>query len=142
MGFFDILRSGKKDYPALDGTSMAADRIEKIRDQLESLSKRVHKPLEVIPGEEGSYIFIGKPPKDFGVAWIEGDKLHNFKTLVDDEGVSPQELTRISEGLRKAYEQNQDDARFTTKIGNKEIVVTPSEQFRTQVREIIHQADH
>lgn len=142
MGFFDRLRAGKKEYPALDGTSLAADRIEKIRDHLESLSKMVHKPLEVIPGEDGSYIFIGKPPKDFGVAWIEGSKLHNFKTLVEDEGVNPQELQRISEGLRKAYEENQDDARFTTKIGKKEIVVTPSEEFRAQVREIIHQAEH
>ena len=142
MGFLDRLRAGKNEYPALDGTSMAADRIEKIRDHLESLSKRVHKPLEVIPGEEGSYIFIGKPPKDFGVAWIEGDKLHNFKTLVEEDGVNPKELPRISEELRKAYEQNLEDARFTTKVGKKEIVVTPSDAFRTRVREIIHQADH
>jgi len=142
MGFFDKLRSGKKDYPVLDGTSMAADRIEKIRDHLESLSKRVHKPLEVIPGEDGSYIFIGKPPKDFGVAWIEGSKLHSFKTLVEEDGVNPKDLPRISEDLRKAYEQNLEDARFTTKIGNKDIVVTPSEGFRAQVREIIHQAGH
>ncbi len=142
MGFFDKFRAGKNDYPVLDRSSLAADRIEKIREHLESLSKRVHKPLEVIPGEDGSYIFIGKPPKDFGVAWIEGSKLHSFKTLVEDDGVNPQELPRISESLRKAYEQNLDDARFTTKIGNKEIVVTPSEEFRTQVREIIHQAGH
>ena len=142
MRFFDRIRAGKTAYPALDGTSLAADRIEKIRDQLESLSKRVRKPLEVIPGEEGSYIFIGKPPKNFCVAWIEGSKLHNFKTLVEENGVNPQELTRISEKLRRAYEQNQNDARFTTRIGKKDIVVTPSEEFVAQVREIIHQADH
>ena len=142
MGFFDRIRGAKKDYPALDGTSLAADRIEKIRDQLESLSRRVHKPLEVIPAEEGSYIFIGKPPKDFGVAWIEGDSLHNFKTLVDDEGVTAQQLTRISADLRTAYEQNLQDARYMTKIGKKDIVVTPSDQFGSRVREIIHQADH
>jgi hypothetical protein len=142
MGLFDKFRSGNKEYPVLDGTSLAADRIEKIRDHLESLSKKVHKPLEVIPGEDGSYIFIGKPPKDFGVAWIEGSKLHSFKTLVEEEGVNPQVLPRISEDLRKAYEQNLDDARYTTKIGKKEIVVTPSEEFRAQVRQIIHQADH
>ena len=142
MGFLDTIRSGKKEYPVLDGTSLAADRIEKIRDQLEALSKRVRKPLEVIPGEEGSYIFIGKPPKDFGVAWIEENRLHNFKTLVDEEGVNPQELNKISEHLRKAYEKNMDDERFTTKIGKKDIVVTPSEVFRAEVREIIHQSDH
>lgn len=87
MGFFAKFLGEKNTYPDLDGTSLAADRIEKIREHLVSLSKRVHKPLEVIPGEDGSYIFIGKPPKDFGVAWIEGSKLHSFKTLVDRKSV-------------------------------------------------------
>ena len=141
MGFFDRMR-GKKDYPELDGTSLAADRLEKIREQLESLSKRVHKPLEVIPGEEGGFVFIGKPPKDFGIAWIEDGKLHTFKSLVEEDGVDPQELPKISESLRKAYEANLEDERFTAKLGKKDIVVTPNEQFRSQVTNIIHQATH
>ncbi len=142
MGFFDRMRAGKKDYPELDNTSLAADRLEKIRDQLESLSKRVHKPLEVIPGEEGGFVFIGKPPKDFGIAWIEGDKLRTFKSLVEEDGVNPQDLPKISEDLRKVYEANLQDERFTAKLGKKEIVVTPNEQFRTQVTDIIRQAAH
>ncbi len=140
MGFFDRILSAKKDYPALDMDSSAASRIDMIREQLESLSKQVHKPLEVIPGEEGSYVFIGKPPKDFGIAWIEGEKVLNFKTLVDERGVKPDELLNLSNKLRKVYEENLDDARFTTKIGKKSIVVTPSEQFRNQVKDIIQKA--
>lgn len=141
MGLFDKVFASGKGYPELDETSSAAGRIAKIRDQLESLTKQIHKPLEVIPGEEGSYVFIGKPPKDFGIAWIEGDKLHNLKTLAEERGVKPEELKSLSDKLRKIYEANQDDARFTTKIGRKNILVTPSEEFSKQVREVIRQVD-
>ncbi len=142
MGFLYRIMSGKSGYPALDQASPAADSIDKIRDQLESLSKQVHKPLEVIPGEEGSFIFIGKPPRDFGIAWIKGDKVHNFKTLVEEQGVKPEELMSLSNKLRDVYEANSEDARYTTKIGRKNIVVTPSEQFRSQVSEVIQKAAH
>lgn len=141
MGFLDRMFA-RQSYPELDGTSLAADRIEKIRGQLESLSKKVHKPLEVIPEENGGYVFIGKPPKDFGVAWFEGAKLHNFKTLADEKGIGPQELQSLSERLRKIYEENLDDARYTAKIGKKNITVTPSDEFRNQVSEAIRQASH
>lgn len=142
MGFFDRIFASSKGYQPLDESSPAADRIDKIRDQLESLSKQVHKPLEVIPGEEGSYVFIGKPPKDFGIAWIEGNKLHSLKTLAEEQGVKPEEMKVISDNLRKIYEENQNDTRFTTKVGSKNIVVTPSEQFRAQVSNVIRQASH
>ncbi len=142
MGFFDRIFATSKGYQPLDEGSPAANRIDKIRDQLESLAKQVHKPLEVVPGEEGSYIFIGKPPKDFGIAWIEGGKLHNLKTLAEEHGVKPAELKELSENLRKIYEANQNDDRYTAKIGRKNIVVTPSEQFKNQVSDVIRQVSH
>ncbi len=141
MGFFDRIFASSKGYQPLDEESRAANRIEKIRDQLESLSKQVHKPLEVVPGDEGSYVFIGKPPKDFGIAWIEGNELHSLKSLAD-KGAKPEDLKALSENLRKIYEANQDDARYTAKVGRKNIVVTPSENFRHQVSEVIHRATH
>lgn len=141
MGFFDRIFASSKGYQQLDEESLAANRIEKIRDQLETLSKQVHKPLEVIPGEEGSYVFIGKPPKDFGIAWIEDDQLHSLKTLAD-KGAKPEELKTLSDNLRKIYEENQSDTRYTTKVGRKNIVVTPSENLRNQVSDVIHRATH
>lgn len=141
MGFFDRIFTSGKGYQPLDEESLAANRIEKIRDQLESLSKQVHKPLEVIPGEEGSYVFIGKPPKDFGIAWIENDQLHSLKSLAE-QGAKPEELKALSDNLRKIYEATQSDARYTTKVGRKNIVVTPSENLRNQVSDVIHRATH
>ena len=142
MGIFDRIFASGKGYPPLDENSPAAGRIDKIRDQLEALTKQIHKPLEVIPGEEGSFVFIGKPPKDFGIAWIEGNKLHSLKTLAEEQGVKPDELKALSDNLRKVYEANQGDARFTTKVGRKDILVTPSEDFRNQVSDVIRQASH
>lgn len=142
MGFFDRIFASSKGYQPLDESSSAADCIDKIRDQLESLSKQVHQPLEVIPGDKGSYVFIGKPPKDFGVAWIEGDKLHSLKALIEEQGGDPALLKEISENLRKVYEANLEDARYTAKIGRKNIVVTPSDRFRNQVNDVIRNATH
>lgn len=142
MGFFDRIFASSKGYPELEESSLAATRIAKIKEQLEALTKQVHQPLEVVPGEEGSYVFIGKPPKDFGIAWIEGGKLHSLKTLAEEQGVKPEEMKTISDRLRRIYEANQNDSRFSTKVGKKNIVVTPSEQFRTQVSEVIRQATH
>ena len=142
MGFFDRIFASSKGYPTLDEASPAADRIARISEQLESLSKQVHKPLEVVPGDEGSYVFIGKPPKDFGIAWIKDDRVCSLKTLADEHGVKPEEMKSISERLRKIYEENQNDRRFSAKVGQKNIVVTPSEQLRSQVSEVIRQASH
>jgi len=142
VGFFDRILATGKGYQPLDEGSQAADRIERIRDQLESLAKQVHKPLEVVPGDEGSYIFIGKPPKDFGIAWIEDGKLHNLKTLAEEQGMDQAQLKELSENLRKIYQANLDDDRYTAKVGRKNIVVTPSEQFKNQVSDVIRQVSH
>jgi len=141
MGFFDRIFASSKGYEPLDEQSQAADRIEKIRDQLESLSSQVHKPLEVVPGDEGSYVFIGKPPKNFGIAWIEDNELHSLKTLMD-QGAKPEELKALTEKLRRIYEANQENARYAAKVGKTNVVVTPSETFRNQVSDVIHRATH
>ncbi|SHI69879.1 hypothetical protein SAMN02745165_00595 [Malonomonas rubra DSM 5091] len=141
MGFFDRIFASSKGYEPLDEESLAANRIEKIRDQLESLSKQVHKPLEVVPGEEGGYVFIGKPPKNFGIAWIEDNEVHSLKSLAD-KGAKPEDLKALSNKLREIYEANQDDTRYSAKIGGKDIVVTPSETMKNQVSDVIHKAAH
>jgi hypothetical protein len=37
----------------------------------EKLAGETKDPLEVVPAEDSVYIFVGKPPKKFGIAWIE-----------------------------------------------------------------------
>ncbi|WP_305041868.1 hypothetical protein [Geoalkalibacter sp.] len=142
MGFFDKIFGGKPDYPQLDSGSPAAGQLEHIRNELERLSAEAKQPLEVIPGEDSTYVFIGKPPKKFGVAWIEEGRVHNFKTLVEENGVEPSRLNKVAEDLRAIYEANQQDERFTAKLGDQDLVVTPSDSFRLQVRETIEKILH
>jgi hypothetical protein len=81
----------------------------------------------VVPADDSVYVFIGKPPKKFGIAWIEdGDKIVNFKSLVDEKGLSPDQLQNLSEELRKAYIAHQDKPRYTTNIRDREVVVIHS----------------
>jgi len=142
MGFLNRMFGNKPDYPDLAADSPAAGQLARIREQLEALSDQVHKPLEVVPGEEGSIVFIGKPPKKFGIAWIEGGRVINFKTLVDEHGFSPQELQVLSDRIREIYEANEDDARYMATVGAHEVVVHPSDHFRAQVNEAIDSVSH
>ncbi len=142
MGFFDRMFGGRKDYPELDSGSPAAGCLERFRAQIEALAQDVHKPLEVIPGEEAAYVFIGKPPKRFGIAWIEGDRVMSFKTLVEERGIDPAKLQPLADKLGEIYEANLGDERYSAKVGDQEVVVTPSDDFLRQVSEVIKAAAH
>lgn len=139
MGLFNKLRGEGPEYPTLDTSSAAAARLQKFSNEIEQLAKQVNDPLEVIPTEDSSYVFIGKPPKKFGIAWISDGKIHNFRTLVRDHGVSEMKLQLISEKLRKAYE-NASAERYSTTIADRKIVITQSDMLESEVQQIIQQA--
>ncbi|PLY00660.1 MAG: hypothetical protein C0623_06870 [Desulfuromonas sp.] len=136
MGLFSKL--GGKDYPALSSDSAAAEQLANMQAGLKDLIEEIPDKLEVIPGNDSAYVFIGKPPKKFGVAWVDDEghvgKLH---TLVAEQGVQPAVVQGISEELRVAYEKNQAAERFKTDIEGKEVVVTPCAELRNDVAEII-----
>ena len=60
--------SGKHDYPSLDSSAPADRQLESVRPPLEKVAGETSDPLEVVPAEDSVYIFIGKPPKKFGIA--------------------------------------------------------------------------
>ena len=142
MGLFDKILRGKPDYPELDSSTAAAARLQNIRTELKTLHAEAKQPLEVVPGKDRSYVFIGKPPKKFGVAWIEGGRVHNFKTLVEEHGVEPARLQKIAETLRETYEANQENDRFTASIGEQDVVVIASVKFYREVGDVIQGVLH
>jgi len=137
MGLFDKLFGSKEQYPELSGDHTAARRLAAIRSNLEALSKEVSDPMEVLPTDEGAYVFIGKPPKRFGIAWIEGGEIKSFKTMVAEHGMSVRDVTSISDKLREVYVRHQDAEHFSAKIADRDIVVTPSETLAQDVREVL-----
>ncbi len=138
MGFLSNLFGGeKKEYPALEPSNPIAQRIERFRGDLEKLAEDVSEPMEVIPTDNTAYVFLGKPPKRFGIAWIKDGKVNNFKTLSAETGATEMKLQLMSEKLRKAFEKSEGASRFSAKIADHEIIVTSSDDFEHELQNII-----
>lgn len=138
MGLLDKFFGAKHDYPPLDASAPAARQIEAVRQPLEKLAREIKEPLEVVPAEESVYVLVGKPPKKFGMAWIEeGEKIVNFKSLVDERGLSATSLNQLSEELTKAYIAHQDKPRYKTKISDREVVVIPSPALSDNLKGVV-----
>jgi hypothetical protein len=138
MGLLGKIFSAKPDYPALDASNPAAKYLDAVRSPLQKLADQTSDPLEIVPAEDDVYIFLGKPPKKFGIAWIEGGKkIVNFKSLVEEKGLPPDKLQKLSEDLRQTYIAHQDKPRFVTQINDRDVVVIPSTSLKDKLKDVV-----
>jgi hypothetical protein len=138
MGILGKFFGAKPDYPRLDAFNPAAKYIESVRPPLKKLADETKDSLEVVPAEDSVYIFIGKPPKKFGIAWIEeGNKIVNFKSLVEKKGLSATSLENLSEELKKAYIAHQDKPRYVTSVSDRDVVVIPSKSLVNNLKGVV-----
>lgn len=143
MGFFSEIFSHKTpDYPTLDDASRAGRKVAEVRPELQALLHKVKDPLEIVPSEHAAYVFIGKPPKKFGLAWIHDGKVSGLNTLIQEHGVKPEEIDRTLDALRDAYTRHEDAQHYTTVIDDQVVVVTASEQLEHEVHDIIERILH
>ena len=133
MGFF----SKKVDYPELGADSPVAGQINEVEEPLKTLMSQVSDPLEVVPADGQAYVFIGKPPKKFGVAIIEGGEVQSYVAAAKEKGLEQIRIQRLNEQFRDAYIQNQDAQRYKLNIDGKEIVVTPCAELAQEVTQIM-----
>jgi len=140
MGFLSKLFGGGDNYPELDQTSATAEQLNAVRGPLEELTEKIKDPMEVVPSDNSAYVFIGNPPKNFGMAWIEDSQVKNFKTLSEEKGVEQKQLIKIVDALADVYQQSESVDRFSTTIGGRSITVTPSEDLAAEVEQIIANA--
>jgi hypothetical protein len=105
--------------------------------ELDQLADQVKDQLEVVPSEHAAYVYIGKPPKKFGLAWIHDGKISGLNTLVEEHGLDPLEVSKVVDQLREAYERNADVKRYCTTVHDRDVVVTPSARLEKEVHEII-----
>ena len=137
MGILGNLFSSKPDYPELDPDSAAARRLAEVEKELDELAGQVNDPLEIVPSEHAAYVYIGKPPKNFGLAWIHGGKISGLNTLVEEHDLTPLEVEKVVDQLREAYERHAEDKRYCATVRDHDVVVTPSRGFEQEVHEII-----
>lgn len=143
MGLFGNLFSGRApEYPQLDDQSPAGQKIAAVEHELQELVHKVSQPLEVVPTDDAAYVFIGKPPKKFGLAWIHDGKVSGLNTLIEEHGVTPAEIEKVLEALREAYARHQDAQHYTATIDERKVVVTASESLEHEVHDIIDAIVH
>lgn len=133
MGFF----SKKITYPELDAGNPAADQVQEVAEPLKDLMAQVSDPLEVVPSDGYAYVFIGKPPKKFGVAKIEEGQVQSFVAAAKEKGLDQLRIQKLNEKFRDAYEQNMDAQRYKYDIAGKEVVVTPCPALVQEVSQIM-----
>lgn len=134
MGLF----SKKVNYPELDAGNPAAGQIQEVEGSLKDLLQQVSDPLEVVPSNEQVYVFIGKPPKKFGVATIEEGQVQSFVAAAKEKGLDQLTIQKLNEKLRDAYTRHMDVQRYKTRVAGKEVVVTPCSPLQQEVRQILN----
>ncbi len=139
MGILDKLLGKGKDYPPLDPQSTAATRLNRLQEQLEPFVKQVSDRMEIVPLEQEAVVFVGKPPDAFGAAWIRGGKVMNFKTMMQEKKLPPDQVQMLSDKLRGAYVESRDAERFAAAIGGKTVLVTPSDALERSVSRIFQE---
>ena len=141
MGFLGkLLGTEKPKHPPLDPASPGAARLAKSAAVLEAFVKKVHGAIEIIPGEQAIYVYIGSPPETFGVVWFEGAEEHNFKRLMKDKGLNDRQMKTISGHLGEAWTRHKAEPRFDHVIGGKTVVVVGSPAMEQDLQKIIQEA--
>lgn len=142
MGMLGKLFGGKQDYPPLPADTEAMAKLDEMKVPLEELAEKVRDHLEVVPAEHEAYVYLGKPPKRFGIAWIHDGKLSGLKELVDESHLSQADAQKLIVALGKAYEHASDEPRYSAELAGKKVVVIPSPGLGQEVHEIIERAIH
>lgn len=142
MGMLDKWFGSKIDYPPLPQDNEAQAKLEEVKGPLDDLAHRVSDHLEVVPAEHEAFVFLGKPPKRFGIAWIHDGKVSGLKELADEHKLSQMAVAKLIGELGHAYEHASDAPRFSADLGGKQAVVIPSKDLEQEVRQIIEGAIH
>src|SRR3972149_3923047 len=125
MSLIGRLFGTEKEHLPLDPSSPAAARLERDRPTVEEFARKVRDKLELVPGDRAIYVFIGRPPDAFGIAWLEGGEGHNFKRLMKGRGPPRREAQARPDELRAPYPRSKDEPRYTADFRGKHVLVTP-----------------
>ncbi|MBU2600909.1 MAG: hypothetical protein KKA32_01895 [Actinobacteria bacterium] len=132
-----ILGKKQEEHPPLDPASAAATRLSSQTDTLADLLKRANDRLEAIPTDHGLYVYVGKPPKEFGVVWYKDGEEHSFMSVMKEKGLSGDQVQDLSDALRDVYTAHIDEPRYSYPVGDKKVVVTPSEALAVDLEGVI-----
>ncbi|UCG77517.1 MAG: hypothetical protein JSV21_08000 [Nitrospirota bacterium] len=129
---------GKDDMPELGSEVPVYSTIQGFQKHLKVLTENIPGDMELVPYEDKVYVFIGKPPKQFGFAWIDDKYVNNLIGVAKEKGISKEDLGKISEDLRQTYIKNKDSMqKYIWNADDARMIVNVSDGLGQQLKTIV-----
>ena len=142
MGLLDKIFGSKVEYPPLPAGNGALTQLAEVKAPLEALAHKVSDHMEVVPAEHEAFVFLGKPPKNFGIAWIHDGKVTGLKEFAEEHGLSAIDVGKLIVRLGEAYQHASETPRYTAEFGGKQMVIIPSTGLGQEVHQIMASTLH
>jgi hypothetical protein len=142
MGFLDRILGSKPAYPPLPAGDEAMVKLEEVKAPLEELAHKVSDRLQVVPAAHEAFVFLGKPPENFGLAWIHDGKVSSLKDLTQEHHLSQGQVEKLVDRLGEAYQHASETPRYSAEFGGKQMVVIPSKDLEQEMHQIMSNTLH
>lgn len=142
MKLLDKLLGSKIKYPPLPAGNEALVALGEIKAPLEELAHKVSDHLEVVPAEHEAFVFLGKPPENFGIAWIHDGKVTGLKAFVEEHHLSQTKIEELIARLGEAYQHASETPRYSAEFGGKQMVIIPSKDLEQEMHQIMASTLH
>lgn len=138
MGFLGKLMGKADNLPSINPDVPEHRMMESFKKHIKVLLENVEDPIEVLPYEDKAYVFVGKPPKQFGFMWMDDKYINNLKGVVKEKGMSMADLGRISEDIRTVYTNNRDMLKkYSWKVDNAQVIIISSDTLGQGLKRIV-----
>lgn len=142
MGLFDMFLGSKTDYPPRPGGHEALPKLDEIKAPQEELARKVSDHMEVVPAGHEAFVFLGKPPKKLGIAWIRDGKTVGLKEFAEEHRLSQLEVGKLIVRLGETYGHASETPRYSVEFGGKLMVVIPSKRLEQELHQIMANTVH
>jgi hypothetical protein len=138
MGILDGLFGPK--HPPLPETDPAVLRLGDAGEEFESFVAKANDKLEVVTGEGPIYLFVGKPPKAFGVVWFDNGERHDVRSMMDSGTLTPQVAGQLARDFGDIYVSHSTDDRYSYAIAGHAVTVTPSPELHNELSQAVERS--
>lgn len=137
MRWIEKLFGAHRQHPKLRKDSPAAEHLREIEEELEAVLETTREPLEVIPGHNRAFIFVGAPPGSFGLLWIEDGHVRGLNNFIAEHGLDLSRESGLLAALTQAYVRSEGAQRYRAHVNGRDLLVTPSASLALEVEKIL-----
>ncbi len=138
MGFLDGMFGPK--HPPLAEDHPAVARLSEHGEVFGTFVAKANDTIEAIPGDGPLYVFVGKPPKAFGMVWFDGGQQFDVRSQVEQGAMTRESAAALVDALGRIYASRATEERFAHKVGGHAMTVTPSATLYAEVHQAVQGA--